>query len=202
MLPTRPFQHTYATVCIRGLYPASMNTPRVSVRVTPSPVNPWLALAGWIALCAAAGVLGAIASVRAAEFYATLERPVWAPPAEVFGPVWTLLYMSMAVAAWLVWRERTWARARGALGLFVLQLVFQRAVVVAVLRLASRRPGVRRHPRAAGTHHRHHRGVRAHPQDGGVVVSAVSRLGNVRGAAQLFRVAAKSSTAVAATHIT
>ncbi len=94
------------------------------MRVTPSPVNQWLALAGWIALCAATGVLGAIASVRAAEFYATLERPVWAPPAEVFGPVWTLLYMSMSVAAWLVWRERTWARARGALGLFVLQLSF------------------------------------------------------------------------------
>jgi tryptophan-rich sensory protein len=85
-------------------------------------VNPWLALAGWIALCAAAGAIGALASVRAAEFYASLQRPWWAPPAAVFGPVWTLLYMSMAVAAWLVWRERTWARARSALGLFVLQL--------------------------------------------------------------------------------
>jgi translocator protein len=36
--------------------------------------------------------------------------------------VWSLLYMAMAVAAWLVWRDRGWARARGALGLFVVQL--------------------------------------------------------------------------------
>ena len=100
-----------------------MNT-KVYLRVTPSPVNPWLALVGWLLLCAAAGAIGALASVRAAEFYATLKQPSWAPPASVFGPVWTLLYISMALAAWLAWRERTWARARGALGLFVLQLVF------------------------------------------------------------------------------
>ena len=100
-----------------------MNNTDTALRVTPSPVNPWLGLAGWIALCAIAGAVGAIASVDAKDFYATLEQPAWAPPAAVFGPVWTLLYMSMAVAAWLVWRERGFARARGALGLFVAQLV-------------------------------------------------------------------------------
>jgi translocator protein len=101
-----------------------MNTNHVYLRVTPSPVNPWLALAGWVLLCAAAGAVGAFASINAAEFYASLARPAWAPPAAVFGPVWTLLYMAMAVSAWLVWRERGWSRARGALGLFVLQLGF------------------------------------------------------------------------------
>jgi benzodiazapine receptor len=99
-----------------------MNTNHVYLRVTPSPVNPWLALAGWVLLCAAAGAVGAFASIHAVEFYTLLERPSWAPPAAVFGPVWTLLYMAMAVSAWLVWRERAWSRARGALGLFVLQL--------------------------------------------------------------------------------
>ncbi len=99
-----------------------MNTPDPPVLITPSSVNPWLALAGWLALCAAAGAIGAIASVSASQFYAALERPAWAPPAGVFGPVWTLLYMAMGVAAWLVWRERGWWRARSALGLFVLQL--------------------------------------------------------------------------------
>jgi tryptophan-rich sensory protein len=99
-----------------------MQTPEPPVLVTPSSVNPWLALLGWVALCAAAGALGALASVSAPEFYALLDRPSWAPPAGVFGPVWTLLYLSMALAAWLVWRERGWARARSALGLFVLQL--------------------------------------------------------------------------------
>ena len=101
-----------------------MNTPKVSLRVIPSPVNPGLALAGWLALCAVAGTIGAIASLGAPEFYASLTRPSWAPPAGVFGPVWTFLYMAMGVAAWLVWRERGWSRARGALGLFVLQLGF------------------------------------------------------------------------------
>jgi len=100
-----------------------MNHVDSSLRVTPSPVNPWLALAGWITLCAVTGAVGAIASIDAKEFYATLEQPAWAPPSAVFGPVWTLLYISMAVSAWLVWRERGFARARGALGLFVAQLV-------------------------------------------------------------------------------
>ena len=99
-----------------------MNNVDSSLRVTPSPVNPWLALAGWIVLCAMAGAVGAIASAEAKEFYATLEQPSWAPPAAVFGPVWTLLYIAMAVAAWLVWRERGWEPARVALRLFMLQL--------------------------------------------------------------------------------
>ena len=101
---------------------SAMNTPDGSLRTLPSSMSPWLALALWVATCAAAGGIGAIASAKAPEFYAALVKPSWAPPAEVFGPVWTLLYMAMAVAAWLVWRERGWARARGALGLFVLQL--------------------------------------------------------------------------------
>jgi benzodiazapine receptor len=101
-----------------------LDTSKVSLRVLPSSVNPWLALLGWIALCAAAGALGAVASISAPEFYQALDRPTWAPPTGVFGPVWTLLYVLMAVAAWLVWRERGWSRALGALGLFVLQLAF------------------------------------------------------------------------------
>lgn len=94
----------------------------VRLRIVPSRVNPWLALAGWLLLTTLAGVVGALASLDARPFYAALDRPAWAPPAGVFGPVWTLLYMAMGVAAWLVWRERGFARARGALGLFLLQL--------------------------------------------------------------------------------
>lgn len=99
-----------------------MSLSDTPLRTVPSAVPPWLGLVLWIGLCATAGGLGAIASVEAPAFYAALVKPSWAPPPQVFGPVWTLLYLSMAVAAWLVWRERGWARARGALGLFVLQL--------------------------------------------------------------------------------
>lgn len=99
-----------------------MDEPSAPLRTIPSRVNPWLALAGWLLLTGAAGAIGAIASADAREFYGALDKPVWAPPAAVFGPVWTLLYVAMAVAAWFVWRERGFARARGALGLFIVQL--------------------------------------------------------------------------------
>jgi translocator protein len=99
-----------------------MQNNSASLRTLPSNTNPWLALAGWIALVAIAGALGAVASTDAKQFYGSLVQPAWAPPAQVFGPVWTVLYILMAVAAWLVWRERGWSRARGALGLFVVQL--------------------------------------------------------------------------------
>ena len=86
--------------------------------------NPWLALLGWLALCAAVAAIGGIASANAPQFYAELSKPSWAPPPGLFGPVWTALYAMMGVSAWLVWRERGWAGARGALTLFVAQLVF------------------------------------------------------------------------------
>ena len=104
-----------------------MNTPHVTLRTQPSSVSPWLALLLWILLCGVAGAVGGIASANAPEFYATLDKPAWAPPPGVFGPVWTVLYLLMAVAAWLVWRERGWTRARGALGLFVVQLALNTA---------------------------------------------------------------------------
>ncbi|MEO7152084.1 MAG: TspO/MBR family protein [Burkholderiaceae bacterium] len=81
-----------------------------------------LGLLGWLAVVFAAGALGAVASVRAASFYAFLSQPSWAPPAWLFGPVWTVLYGLMAIAAWLVWRERGFRGASGALTLFIAQL--------------------------------------------------------------------------------
>lgn len=81
-----------------------------------------LGLLAWLALCFLASGLGAIASVNAGGFYAELARPDWAPPASVFGPVWSLLYAMMAVAAWRVWRLSGWRGARLALGVFVAQL--------------------------------------------------------------------------------
>lgn len=62
------------------------------------------ALALSLGASAAAAVIGGIGSRRAPEIYAKLEKPPWAPPAEVFGPVWTVLYADMGVAAWRLWR--------------------------------------------------------------------------------------------------
>ncbi|RCW65593.1 TspO/MBR related protein [Pseudorhodoferax soli] len=79
----------------------------------------WLGLLGWLLLCFAVAALGAWASRAAPQFYAQLDQPGWAPPASVFGPVWTLLYLMMAVAAWQVWRLRGWCVP---LVLFLVQL--------------------------------------------------------------------------------
>jgi tryptophan-rich sensory protein len=42
------------------------------------------------------------------EWYAGLERPFFAPPSWVFGPVWTLLYLVIGTSGWLVWHRRGW----------------------------------------------------------------------------------------------
>ncbi len=85
--------------------------------------KPWLGLAAWIGGSLAAGAIGGIASTRAPEFYSELTRPIWAPSSAVFGPVWTVLYIMMAVAAWLVWREGGWRGTSGtALRLYIVQL--------------------------------------------------------------------------------
>jgi tryptophan-rich sensory protein len=90
-------------------------------------INPRAAAASglvlWLAVCFLVAAVGAAASLQAGTFYAELVRPAWAPPAAVFGPVWTALYAMMAVAAWLVWQQRAVRQARTALVLFVLQLI-------------------------------------------------------------------------------
>lgn len=81
-----------------------------------------IGLVGWLLLGFAAAAIGAVASVQAATFYQQLVQPAWAPPASVFGPVWSVLYALMGIAGWLVWREGGWRRQRGVLTVFVIQL--------------------------------------------------------------------------------
>jgi benzodiazapine receptor len=69
-----------------------------------------------------AAAAGALASVQARAFYAELVRPEWAPPGWLFGPVWSALYMMMALAVWLVWRSAGFPAAKAAVGLFATQL--------------------------------------------------------------------------------
>ena len=81
-----------------------------------------LGLIGWLLLTFLAAAIGAAASVRSSSFYADLVRPEWAPPSSVFGPVWTILYLLMGIAAWLVWRQGGFRAARSALTLYLVQL--------------------------------------------------------------------------------
>ena len=87
--------------------------PRPGTRVV-------LGLLGWLALCYGAALIGA--QFMPGEWYAALEKPTWTPPDWLFGPVWTVLYGMMAVAAWLVWKEFGFRAASGSLVLFVGQL--------------------------------------------------------------------------------
>ena len=79
------------------------------------------ALAGFIGVCFLAAFVGAQATVNSVgEWYPTLAKPSWNPPSWLFGPVWTLLYLMMGIAAWLVWRR---GDSGGALVIFGVQLV-------------------------------------------------------------------------------
>jgi tryptophan-rich sensory protein len=76
---------------------AGMNTPRAGA---------WLILPLFLLLSFAAAASGALFPPGA--WYAGLERPSFAPPNWLFGPVWTTLYVLIAVSGWLVWREVGW----------------------------------------------------------------------------------------------
>ena len=82
-----------------------------------------LGLAGWLLASFAAAAIGGLASVSAAGFYAELVQPPWAPPAWLFGPVWSVLFLLMGVSAWLVWRDHGFRGAGAALKLYVTQLL-------------------------------------------------------------------------------
>ena len=83
----------------------------------------WIAMIFWIGLCfAVAGIGARWTAAEVPAWYQTLARPGFAPPSWIFGPVWSLLYLMMALAAWRVglaeaspWR--TWG-----LALFLVQL--------------------------------------------------------------------------------
>jgi tryptophan-rich sensory protein len=82
-----------------------------------------VALALFVALCLGIGALGgAVTATSVDTWYAELAKPSFNPPNAVFGPVWTALYLMMAIAAWRVWRAADFDTTRGPLTLFALQL--------------------------------------------------------------------------------
>jgi benzodiazapine receptor len=82
-----------------------------------------IALAFFVALCLGIGALGgSVVATSVDTWYADLAKPSFTPPDRVFGPVWTALYVLMAIAAWRVWRVADRDTRRGPLTLFALQL--------------------------------------------------------------------------------
>jgi translocator protein len=95
-----------------------------------------LALAASLGASAAAALVGGLASRRAPEVYDGLDKPSWAPPSWVFGPVWTLLYADIGVAAWRLWRTGS---ARTPLALHGAQLLLNAAWPAAFFGARSQR---------------------------------------------------------------
>ncbi len=100
----------------------------------------WIGLAVFVIICLSVGVLGSVFTAKSVRtWYQGLEKPSWNPPDRVFGPVWTVLYLAMAVAAWLVWRRYGIHGASVPLILFAVQLALNLAW--SVLFFGMRMPG-------------------------------------------------------------
>lgn len=62
------------------------------------------ALLVFLALVALAGYSGVLH--LPGPFYEALSKPDWTPPNRLFLPVWTVLYVMIAFAGWIVWRAQ------------------------------------------------------------------------------------------------
>jgi len=57
------------------------------------------------------------------SWYLNLNKPLFNPPNWIFGPVWSILYLMIAISFYLVWKKKTLSRIRKSFQLFLLQLV-------------------------------------------------------------------------------
>ena len=94
----------------------------------PSRLRSLVVAGAFVATCfLVAGLASLWGDPGTGPWYRSLRKPSFTPPGWVFGPVWTVLYACMGVAAWLVWRRRGFARGAVPLGLFGLQLALNAA---------------------------------------------------------------------------
>jgi len=80
-----------------------------------------------VASFAAAAIGGMATGPGVRDWYPSLNKPPWNPPAWLFGPVWTFLYMCIAVAGFLAWKKAGFIGARWTMLLFTLQLILNAA---------------------------------------------------------------------------
>ena len=82
-------------------------------------------LIGFVAACFLAAGTGIL--FKPGAWYEHLKKPSWRPPNRLFAPVWTVLYLMIAVSGWLVWRAAGFPGAALALSLYVVQLLLNAA---------------------------------------------------------------------------
>jgi benzodiazapine receptor len=109
--------------------------------VSARPLRDLSALVAWLVLCfAVAGLGGYWTAQGVGAWYGGLRKPGWTPPSWIFGPAWSALYASMAVAAWLAWRRRNQAGAWS--GLVVFGVQFALNLAWSGIFFALRQPGL------------------------------------------------------------
>jgi tryptophan-rich sensory protein len=91
----------------------------------PMGASSLLLLLGFTAASFLAATTGAF--FRPGEWYEHLKKPSWRPPNRLFTPVWTVLYVMIAVSGWLIWREAGFDGAALPLAIYALQLVLNPA---------------------------------------------------------------------------
>jgi tryptophan-rich sensory protein len=82
-------------------------------------------LAGFVAACIAVASSGAV--FKPGDWYEGLAKPWWRPPNWAFPMVWSVLYLMIAIAGWLVWRKAGFAGAALPLAVYGVQLVLNAA---------------------------------------------------------------------------
>jgi len=77
-----------------------------------------------VVICFMVAAIGGYATTSSIDvWYAGITKPTWNPPNWIFGPVWSTLYLMMAISLWLVWRKSGITNAKFAIGIFAVQLV-------------------------------------------------------------------------------
>lgn len=91
-----------------------------------------LSLVIWVGIVAVVAFLGGLAtSSSVTTWYPTLNQPSFSPPDWVFGPVWSALYVMMAIAAWMIWRRRQESTRKDAIHFFIVVFALQLALNLA-----------------------------------------------------------------------
>jgi benzodiazapine receptor len=100
-----------------------------AVQSTNGTSRNWLTTAAIVIVCLLVtfGAAGLGALSQPDGWYARLQRPPFAPPNWIFGPVWTTLYILMAIAAAIVWIQVGWREARLPLAIYAAQLALNAA---------------------------------------------------------------------------
>jgi benzodiazapine receptor len=96
----------------------------ISTRHKPGIGQQIAVLFGFLALNLVISALGGTLTAQSiATWYPTLAKPSFNPPDWLFAPVWSLLYLMMAVAAWQVWRVAGWRKGGQSIALYIFQLI-------------------------------------------------------------------------------